>query len=50
LGGDVLVANLKIALLSRGEWRIVLCEQTLLVAKHHLVERIVKFERDFQFA
>src|SRR5882762_2028785 len=47
LRGDVLVPNLKIALLSRGEGRIVFCEQTLLVAQHHLVERIVKFERDF---
>src|SRR5258705_13562407 len=47
LSGDVLGPNLKIALLSRGERRIVFCEQTLLVAQHHLVERIVKFERDF---
>ena len=44
---DVFVANLKIALLSRGEWRVVLRKQALFIPQHYLVERIVKFERNF---
>ena len=47
LRGDVFVANLKITLLSRRKWSIVLGEQPLFIPQHDLVERIVEFERNF---